>query len=144
MIFVKNSKNSQIFANFGCFAMFRVKKWRFVVRKSFKRPTFSFPPLCFTAKLPSDFVLNHQAARYYGTLWKHEILDQDLKCSHFDLSTFFRGSLHINDDLEKCSSLLRLKGLFFDEPSGCTSKLCNSFFGGIMRKRERKGLFKTF
>jgi hypothetical protein len=56
MISVKNSKNSLIFANFGCFCMFRVKKNNVsVVRNGSKRPIFRVPPLWFTAKMTSNF-----------------------------------------------------------------------------------------
>ena len=43
MISVKNSKNSLIFANFGCFCMFRVKKQPFRCPKWLKKANFQGP-----------------------------------------------------------------------------------------------------
>jgi len=41
MISVKNSKNSLIFANFGCFCMFRVKKMTFPLSEKAQKGQFS-------------------------------------------------------------------------------------------------------
>ena len=41
LISVKNSKNSLIFANFGCFGMFRVKKMTFPLSEKAQKGQFS-------------------------------------------------------------------------------------------------------
>ena len=56
MISVKNSKNSLIFANFGCFGMFRVKKMTFPLSEIAQKGQFSGShPYGSGAKMTSNF-----------------------------------------------------------------------------------------
>ena len=135
-------KNSVIFANFGRFGMFRVKKNGVsVVRKSSKTPIFSVPPLWFTAKMTVNFAWDHQGARCYGTK-KDELWDQNLTCAHFrEISYFWEGFCLEVVILEKVPNFATLEELVFGKPSGSTSKPCNRLFAALCPKREIKGLF---
>ena len=56
LISVKNSKNSLIFANFGCFGMFRAKKEDIFVSKKAQKGQFSGShPYGSGAKMTSNF-----------------------------------------------------------------------------------------
>ena len=108
LISVKNSKNSLIFANFGCFGMFRVKKTTFPLSEMAQKGQFSGShPYGSGAKMTSNFAQDHQGACCYGTLKKKKkkkkrsLGPKSHKCQFLTYMYFLKGSCIQSDNFSK-------------------------------------------
>ena len=110
LISVKNSKNSLICANFGCFGMFRVKKMMYLLSKKVDKAHFQRPiPMVYSK---NDFKFWVRTTRRLVTIeQKIEIWYAKLRCAHFShIQIFERVSAY---DFRKSGELWQLGGNVF-------------------------------
>ena len=154
LIFVKNSEDSLIFTNFGCFGLFRVKIVVSVVHKSSKKLEKANLQCSTPAKMTLIFVLDHHGTCCHRTCchgthkkWQQQKQNFGPKSHMCPFSTylyFWEGSWLQVMILEKVANFGNLEEMVFEKPADCTSKLCNRLPAWLCPKREIKRLFLRF
>ena len=142
LISVKNSKNSLIFANFGCFGMFRVKKTTFPLSEIAQKGQFSGShPYGLQQKW---LQILRRTTRGLVAIKKRNLWPKPHKCPFLTYLYFWEYFCLEVAIFKKVTNFDTLKEIVFRKPPGCTSKLCNSLFWGLKGKKEIKGLFVKF
>ena len=146
LISVKNSKNSQIFANFGCFSMLRVKKTTFPLSKIAQKDQFSGPhPYGLKQKWLQILHRTTRGLVVLGHLKKKGKFKTKIsQVPIFDISVFLRGFLLRICDFRKSGKFWQLREMVLGKPLGCTLKICNHLPAWLCLKRTIKGLFLKF
>ena len=116
LIFVKNSKNWIIFANFGCFAMLRVKKMMFPFSEKAQKGQIS---ASYHYGLRQKWLQILLKTICYGTL-EQKTTKFVTKISHFQHQCFWESFCLQVMILEKVANFGNLGEMIFGKPLGCT------------------------
>ena len=114
LISVKNSKNSLIFANFGCFGMFRVKKMTFRLSEIAQKGQFSGShPYGLQQKWLQILRRTTRGLVAMGHTKKAKFRTKISQVPIFDISVFLRVFLLTSCDFQKSDKLWHLEGNSF-------------------------------
>ena len=141
LISVKNSKNSPIFANFGCFGMYRVKKMTFPLSEIAQKGQFSGShPYGLQQKWLQILRRTTRGLVAMGHKKKAKSRTEISQVPIFDISVFLRVFLLTSCDFQKSGELWQLGGNSFWKASRLFFKTLPSFACLTLPEKRDKGI----